>query len=132
MPVLRGAKAASEKRGGNVHRVNMDELLKRVEEDRELLNELLSIFVDEFPLKLQELRDAVEARDMSRVIVTSHGLKGMLSNLAIARASSCAAQVEQLARDGQGAALKDGIRALEQEVAGLLPEVRAHLAEVGR
>jgi two-component system, sensor histidine kinase and response regulator len=120
-----------EKRG-TVHRVNMDELLKRVEQDRALLNDLLSIFLDEFPAKLQELRDAVEERKLPRVIVTSHGLKGMLANLSIARAASCAAAVEQMARDGQSASLEDGIRALEKEVEGLLPEVRAHLAEVGR
>ena len=112
--------------------MNMEELLKRVEQDRDLLNELLSIFVDEFPRKLEELRDAAAAQNLSRVTVTSHGLKGMLSNLAIARAASCAAQIEQLARDGQGASLRDAIHELEQEVEGLLPEVRAHLAGVGR
>ena len=116
----------------NVKRVNMEELLSRVEQDRELLHELLSIFVGEFPVKLEELRDAMERQDLARVMVVSHGLKGMLSNLSIGQAASCAAQIEQIARNRQTGSLKEALSALEQEVHGLLPEIQAHLAEVQR
>ena len=37
------------------------ELLARVENDRELLRDLLTIFKEEFPLQLRALREAVEA-----------------------------------------------------------------------
>lgn len=111
-------------------KVNIQELLARVEQDRELLNELLSIFVDEFPDKLQEVRDAVLGGNLAEVAVVSHGLKGMLANLSIAQAAWCAAQIEQLARGGQAAPLKQALNALENEVQGLLSEIQAHLSEV--
>jgi HPt (histidine-containing phosphotransfer) domain-containing protein len=110
----------------------MQELLNRVEQDRELLNELLSIFIDEFPVKLEELRAAVACGDVTRVVIVSHGLKGMLSNLSIEQAASRAAQIEQKARSGEAASLKQALNALEQEVKGLLAEMQAHLGEVRR
>jgi two-component system, sensor histidine kinase and response regulator len=111
-------------------KVNIQELLDRVEQDRDLLNELLSIFVDEFPVKLQEVRDAVLAGNLAEVAVVSHGLKGMLANLSIAQAASCAALIEQLARKGQPIPVKEALSALEREIQGLLPEIQAHLSEV--
>jgi HPt (histidine-containing phosphotransfer) domain-containing protein len=115
-----------------VTRVNIQELLSRVEQDRDLLHELLSIFVEEFPVKLQELRDALAREDLARAGIVSHGLKGMLSNLSIAQAASCAAQIELMARKREAASAKEALEALEKEVQGLLPELQGHLAEVRR
>lgn len=110
----------------------MQELMNRVEHDRELLQELLSIFSEEFPAKLQKLREALAHEDLNEAIVYSHGLKGMLSNLSITQAASRAAQMEQMARTGQMAALKQACTLFEQEVQGLLPELQAHIVEARR
>ena len=111
------------------HRVNVEELLARTENDRELLRELLSIFVDEFPLKLKVLRDAALRGDLSQVAVASHALKGMLSNLSIAKAASSAATLERTARSGQLAAVQRLLAEFEQETQGLVPEVQAQIEE---
>src|SRR5260370_30439932 len=63
--------------------VNLNELLARVDNDRELLCELLSIFKQEFPGHLQGLQNAVARNDASQVARISHTLKGMLSTLAV-------------------------------------------------
>jgi HPt (histidine-containing phosphotransfer) domain-containing protein len=110
----------------------MEELLSRVEQDRELLHELLAIFVDEFPLRLEELRDALARQDLRQGMIVSHALKGMLSNLSIVQAAWCAAQMEQMARNGQAAAFVEAFTVFEQEVQGLIPELQAHLAEAQR
>lgn len=110
----------------------MEELLSRVEQDKDLLHELVSIFVDEFPVKFEELREVVGREDLAQTVVLSHGLKGMLTNLSIVQAASCAAQMEQMARAGQAVALKQAFTVFEQEVNGLLPELQAHLAEARR
>jgi HPt (histidine-containing phosphotransfer) domain-containing protein len=52
------------------------ELLARVDNDRELLYELLTIFKEEFPRRLQALREAVDSGDGKLVAVAAHGLKG--------------------------------------------------------
>jgi HPt (histidine-containing phosphotransfer) domain-containing protein len=107
----------------------MEELLARTENDRDLLSELLSIFVDEFPAKLAEVREALSCGDLPRVAIASHALKGMLANLAIAGAASAAAQLEKAARAGQPGFAERGFAALERETQGLLPELQAHIEE---
>ena len=78
--------------------VNLAELLARVDNDRELLCDLLSIFKDEFPGYIKSLEDAVDRKDAAKVASVSHTLKGMLSNLAVPKAAASAARLERLAR----------------------------------
>ena len=57
----------------------------------------------------------------------------MLANLAVTRATSAAARLEQLGRDnGTEAEIADAFRAFQREVQGLLPEMEAYIAEVQR
>ena len=118
--------------GAPTARINMPELLERIENDRELLQELVLIFTREFPRNLTALRQAVAKGDLPEVVVLSHALKGMLLNLSITAAGSRAAEIEQMARTGKVAQLGEAFRAFEGEVGGLLPEVQAQVAEVQR
>ncbi len=113
------------------HRVNLPELLARLDDDRELLRDLLSIFKEDFPGHLQALREAVERQDMKQAMVVSHTLKGMLANLAVTKAAASAAQLEQLAAGGREVPLKEALAAFEGEVEGLLPEMETYMAEAG-
>ena len=74
-------------------------LLERVEHDRELLRDLLTIFKQGFPRQLLALREAVEARDGDRVATAAHTLGGMLSNRGASQAAATAARLEQMGRD---------------------------------
>ena len=108
-------------------RINMNELMSRVENDRALAQELLSIFIEEFPGKLQMLAQAVTRGDLSEARILSHALKGALLNISVTQAAGKAANVEQTARDGNVAQVMRAFAAFEQEVDGLLPELQAHL-----
>jgi len=112
------------------HRVNLPELLDRVDDDRELLGDLLSIFKEDFPGHLRALREAVARQDMKQAMVVSHTLKGMLSNLAVTKAAASAAQLEQLAGGGGEVPLKEALAAFEREVEGLLPEMETYMTKV--
>jgi HPt (histidine-containing phosphotransfer) domain-containing protein len=109
--------------------VNLNDLLARVENDRELLCDLLSIFKQEFPGYLQTLQSAVARNETAQVAGVSHTLKGMLSNLAVTKAAAAIARLEQLARAGEISSLRDALAAFEREVQGLLPEMESYLAE---
>ena len=108
---------------------NIAELLARVENDRELLRELLSIFKEEFPHHFQDLRDAVARQDAARVAAASHALKGMLANLAVTGAAKGAANLEKIARRGETASLNAAFSALEEQVHGLLQEMETYMGE---
>jgi two-component system sensor histidine kinase/response regulator len=109
--------------------VDFDELLDRVDRDPQLLRELVDIFFSDCPLRLSALRQAIAEADWKTAEKVSHTLKGMLSNMAAARASSAAAHLELLARAVDAAALPDALASLEGEVALLLPELNVYLAK---
>jgi two-component system, sensor histidine kinase and response regulator len=109
--------------------VNLQELLARVDNDRELLRDLLSIFSEEFPRYLLALQEAVAHEDTGQVAIVSHTLKGMLSNLAVTKAAASAGQLEQQARVGDPSSLKQAFAAFESDVRGLLPEMETYMAE---
>ncbi|HEY4818353.1 MAG TPA: PAS domain S-box protein [Candidatus Acidoferrum sp.] len=109
--------------------VNLTELLARVDNDRELLCDLLTIFKEEFPSYLKSLKDAVARKDAAEIASISHTLKGMLLNLAVSKAAASAARLEQLARAGETVSLRDAFVAFEHNVRGLLPEMEGYMAE---
>ena len=113
-------------------RINLPELMSRVDNDRELLLDLLTIFKDEFPRHLQALHVAVASEDMAQTRIVSHTLKGMLSNLAVDKAATAAGQLEQLAHDGAKQSIQGAFAAFELEVQGLLPEMETYMVEVLR
>jgi HPt (histidine-containing phosphotransfer) domain-containing protein len=109
--------------------VNLGELLARIDNDRELLCDLLSIFKREFPDQLTSLQNAVAANDAAHAARISHTLKGMLANLAVTKAAASANRLERLARAGEISSLGDALAAFEKEVQGLLPEMESYIAE---
>jgi len=93
----------------------------------------MSIFKEDFPRHLRELADVTAARDLKKVAVVSHTLKGMLANLAVTRAAAAAAKLEQVSRDGASEAeISSAFREFQREVQGLSSEVDAYMAEVRR
>jgi CheY-like chemotaxis protein len=112
--------------------VNFSELLARVDNDRDLLRDLLSIFKEEFPGYLKSLQQAVMRKDAAQTASVSHTLKGMLANLAASKAAASASQLEQLARVADLASLPAAFAEFEREVQGLLPEMEHHMVEVRR
>jgi len=106
---------------------NSADLLERVEHDQDLLRELLTIFKQDCPLHLRSLKEAIFRAEMKQVQASGHTLRGMLSNLAMARAADAAAHLEQMGRNGERAGLKDALVLLEQEVADLMPVVDSYL-----
>lgn len=103
--------------------VNFAELLMHVDNDRELLDELIGIFKEDFPSLLLSLQQSVARDDMKNVQAASHALKGMLSGLAATRAAAIASRLEQLGRDGEALELTAVMTLLESEVTDVLLEL---------
>jgi two-component system, sensor histidine kinase and response regulator len=110
--------------------INLQELLARVENDRELLCDLLTIFKDEFPGHLKSLEQAIARKDAPATASISHTLKGMLANLSATKASASAARLEHLARAGETASFQDALAVFAQDVRGLLPAIESYMLEV--
>lgn len=112
---------------------NLAELLERVDNDRELIRELLTIFREDFPRTLQSLETAVSAGDLKNSAALSHTLKGMLASLGVTRAAAAAAKIEKMASaSAEKESLKEAFEALRHEADTLMPELEAHMTEVPR
>jgi HPt (histidine-containing phosphotransfer) domain-containing protein len=109
--------------------INLQELLARVENDRDLLCDLLTIFKHEFPSHLKALENAVARKDPAETASVSHTLKGMLANLSVTKAAASAARLEQIARAGETASFEEAFAVLVQDVHGLLPAMERYMAE---
>jgi HPt (histidine-containing phosphotransfer) domain-containing protein len=118
-------------RGGNQVNVatpsvlNLKELLSRVDNDHELLNELFLIFKSVFPSHLQRLSDAVASELPKQVETESHTLKGMLLNLSAARAAALAADLENLGRQGKIAGMSEVLAGFQSEAQTLLLQMES-------
>jgi HPt (histidine-containing phosphotransfer) domain-containing protein len=105
--------------------LNLTELLSRVDNDQELVNELFFIFKSVFPSHLQRLSDAVTKELPKQVEAESHTLKGMLLNLSAARAAALAAALENMGREGKIAGMRDALTGFQNEAETLLLQIES-------
>jgi HPt (histidine-containing phosphotransfer) domain-containing protein len=110
--------------------LNIADLLARVDDDRELLRELFSIFEGLYPTHCDRLKEGVHAQDPRKVEIESHTLKGMLVNLSAERAANVALQIEQLARGKQLDGVPELFTTFESEVKALLAQMELCASEL--
>jgi PAS domain S-box-containing protein len=100
--------------------VNAQELLDRVDGDREFLTELLELFREDGPRQFGRIKAALDREDMIEVMRLSHSLRGSLANLAARPAASLAAEVEQAAKTLDVRCTKAPLGRLEAEMERVL------------
>jgi two-component system sensor histidine kinase/response regulator len=93
-----------------------DELLGRIDGDRQLLVELVQVFRDSVPSMLAELDAAVAAADAGRVHRAGHALKGTLLNMSAGPAAGLAREIDDAARQGELGQAPDRLARLRQEL----------------
>jgi HPt (histidine-containing phosphotransfer) domain-containing protein len=76
-------------------------LLDRLGGDEDLLREITSIFLDEYPILIQEIRTAVATLDAKAIERAAHSLKGSVANFGAPGATRAALRLETLGRKGQ-------------------------------
>jgi len=91
--------------------------------DRELLDELLGIFAEDAPVRMEAIRRAIAGGDTPELMREAHTLKGALKVIGAMTAARLAEDLEALGRAGDAnGADKLGV-ALEQEMERLLPSL---------
>lgn len=102
---------------------NLTEALDRVDGDRELLQEMAALLLDDIPCQLQSITEAVEADDLDAVARAAHSLKGAVASLAAHSTQEAASQAEASALKHDSRQLALDVRKIKAEVARLLPEL---------
>jgi two-component system sensor histidine kinase/response regulator len=103
--------------------INWEEVLRTVEQDRELLNTVLQAFLNDLPGRLEEIRTALDRANAETLRRAAHTLKGSLLFLGKTPASDCAVQLENSASAGDLSRARASLTGLEQALDRLLPEV---------
>ena len=65
-----------------------------------LIQELIGMFQEDIPPRLEALRAGLASGDMTKIMMESHQMKGALSNLGLVRFAEMAALIETEARAG--------------------------------
>ena len=104
---------------------DLNSLRVRLEEDFELLEELVELFLESSPGLLLEIESAVLHRDCHTVERAAHALKGALHNLCAGPCAQAAQELESLGKSNDEAKLDQSLATLQHE----LHRLRAELAE---
>jgi len=99
--------------------------LSRVGGDVELLKEIATIFLEDYPRSLTELHEAIERGDAKALERSAHGLKGSVANFGARAAVDAALELEQLGRDRKLAEVTHVLNTLELALAALRPELES-------
>ena len=92
--------------------IDLQEVLERVQEDRELLLELFQIFEEDFNARRAKLQELIKSGDAGAVRDLTHSMKGAAGNISAKAIHETCSRMEQLSGSGD---LK-GVQAL---IAGL-------------
>jgi HPt (histidine-containing phosphotransfer) domain-containing protein len=65
-----------------------------------LVQELISLFQEDVPIRMAILRTALAALDARQTLMEAHQLKGALGNLGLVRFADLASRIESCAREG--------------------------------
>ena len=127
--ICSGGLSLKIQRGGNEVNVatpsvlNIADLLTRVDNDRELVSELFSIFKSVFPDHLQRLNEAISNQLPEKVELEGHTLKGMLLNLSAMRAAAIAGNLETMGRERTIPGMAEALAVFQNEVETLLSQM---------
>jgi HPt (histidine-containing phosphotransfer) domain-containing protein len=100
--------------------VNWSEAIGHVRGDVDLLRELATIFLEEWPGWLSTLHEAIERPDWVRLGRTAHTVKGSLATFAATAAHNAAIDLEDAARSANIGTAAMALERLEREMARLL------------
>jgi two-component system, sensor histidine kinase and response regulator len=102
-----------------------DEFEEQVGGDRELMVEIIDLFLEERKQQVFEMREALRAVDWESLAKVAHTIKGSLGSLHAPRARSRAQDLEIAARDQKSELAHQWFAALERDLEELEPALAA-------
>jgi HPt (histidine-containing phosphotransfer) domain-containing protein len=93
--------------------------------DDSFLQEIIGIFLNDSPVRLQEIRDGIKANDAKLVTRAAHSLKGSSGNFGAKRMQAASKDIEQLAGAGKLGEAAAHLPTLEAEYDAVAKALRA-------
>lgn len=99
-------------------------ILEQVDEDREVLNELISSFLGNAATTIAQIHESIQREDFHLLRESSHGLKGALGFLAAHRAREAALRLELIGKEQRREQMHEAWQHLRNEMRWLIEEMR--------
>jgi CheY-like chemotaxis protein len=106
--------------------LNADGLIRSFENNHHLFQELVEIFVNDYPQMLNTLRKSLKSTDAETLSRTAHSLKGMLRNFQADAVADKAFELEKIGKQGE----LDGADQIIESLAGQLDDVARKLKQL--
>jgi PAS domain S-box-containing protein len=100
---------------------DFDAARQAMDDDRDLFEEIVQLFLRDAPVHMQHIRDGLAHGDSSTVLHSAHTIKGMVGIFAAERSVQAAAQLENLAAQGD---LTAGAIVAASELEAAMSELR--------
>jgi CheY-like chemotaxis protein len=112
---------SSPKDSGDGDILDRGAIFARVGHDRQLLKDLIAVFLAECPRLLDAVRLAVANGNAPQLKVAAHAVKGTVSNFSTWPAFEAALRLETMGHTGDLTHVAEGLAALESAMARLTP-----------
>ena len=118
---------AKERRGEDVVLpvFDRDGFLDRCMGDEDLVREVVALFLDNLPQRIQELQAALDAGDAPAARMAAHTIKGMAANTCAEALRKVAGEIEDAAREGD----LDAVRGRMDDIKGLFVQLRTIIGD---
>lgn len=95
---------------------NVSEALKMIDGDMDLFQEIVVIFLEDYPNQLKKIRDGIARAEATTVERAAHNLKGSVSNFGAWLAFEAAYRLEHMGKEGRLGQAKGALSELEKEL----------------
>jgi HPt (histidine-containing phosphotransfer) domain-containing protein len=93
--------------------------------DAALRAEIIQMFIEDCPVRVEEIRGAVARGDAAALVSSAHALKGSAAYLSASIVRGCAGDLERLGRERDLSGAPALVARLDAAVAELLPVLQA-------
>ncbi len=104
--------------------LDVPEFLERVQDDKELLLELLDIFVEDFEQKRPLLEEAINASDFEEIKSIAHSIKGASGNVSAKCLREVIIQIENMGKNSDVSNGEDLLKQLDEAFVQLSARIK--------
>ena len=105
-----------------------DALRHRLSGDDELLDDVIRMFVEDLPVRLAAIADAVTVRNPTGLRAAAHALKGVAGNVSANRLAEAASVLERIGEESRMDAADGAWRHLSVEATNVLQILHGRIA----
>jgi len=103
--------------------------LESMAKKRPFLKRMFTVFISQEPKRIQEIRDALNSRDVERLRHLAHALKGGAATMGVARVRDCCLNLENASKAKDMEAAMAHMATLENEMRHAYAFMFNYLAE---